>query len=118
MTRVIARGTGMEEQRVEGRCVGIADGDPLSIALGIALGDEDDGSSILRGLLLLAVPFVAGESAALLQLTLLPIAFLVARGMGMLPQRMALVLRSILLVLLLSQYLYALGFFELFRRVG
>ena len=27
----------------------------------------------------------------------------------MLPQRMALVLRSILLVLLLSQYLYALG---------
>ncbi len=36
----------------------------------------------------------------------------------MLPQRMALVLRSILLVLLLSQYLYALGFFELFRRVG
>ena len=68
--------------------------------------------------LLLAVPFVAGESAALLQLTLLPIAFLIARGMGMLPQRMALVLRSILLVLLLSQYLYALGFFELFRRVG
>jgi len=68
--------------------------------------------------LLLAVPFVAGESAALLQLTLLPIAFLIARGMGMLPQRMALVLRSILLVLLLSQYLYALGVFELFRRVG
>ena len=61
---------------------------------------------------------VAGESAALLQLTLLPIAFLIARGMGMLPQRMALVLRSILLVLLLSQYLYALGVFELFRRVG
>jgi hypothetical protein len=35
--------------------VGIADGDPLSIALGIALGDEDDGSSILRGLLEMVV---------------------------------------------------------------
>ena len=35
--------------------------------------------------LLLAAPFVAGESAALLQLTLLPIAFLIARGDGYAP---------------------------------
>jgi len=43
MTRIIARGTGMEEQRVEGRCVGITDGDPLSIALGIAPGEGAGG---------------------------------------------------------------------------
>ena len=67
--------------------------------------------------LLLLVPFMAAEAPALLQLTVVPIGFIVARGMGAVPERMGLVLRAILLTLLLAQYLYTLGFFDLVQRM-
>ena len=67
--------------------------------------------------LLLLVPFVAAEAPALLQLTVVPIGFIVARGMGAVPERMGLVMRAILLALLLGQYLYTLGVFDLVERL-
>ena len=72
---------------------------------------------IRRELTEIFLSFLKCEAAALFQLTLIPIAFLVARGMGLLPQRMALVLRSLLLLALLGQYLYTLGVFELLGRM-
>lgn len=68
-------------------------------------------------ILLPLVPFTAAVAPALLQLTIVPLGFIVARGMGAVPERMGLVMRAILLALLLGQYLYTLGVFDLVERL-